>query len=432
MKFSEKFQDALLDVAEKVDSNQYLTAAKNAFVTWMPFIVVGSFSYLFKILICDTSIGLAALIPAAAKLLPAFTAVQFGTLSLMALPITFLVAMNLANHDKVSPQGAGILALCTYIAVSPQTVTVTIEALTGTGAGIPSTALGAQGLFVGMFIAILSEKFFAALMKIDKIKIKMPASVPAGVTASFNMLIPILVVLYVISSAALLFRIATGSYLNEWVYKVVQAPLEILFQSPAGVIGLVFISQLFWFLGIHGGLVISPIRDPLMASALAANIAAVSGGAVATQAVTRGFWTYFCVAGGAGMILSLCLAIFIASKREDYRTIAKLGFVPALCGVSEPMVFGVPLVLNPTFAIPFILNSCVSTGIALFATKIGFMACNVVDAPFGLPQPIGALIGHGWQGVIVQLICIAVTTLIWIPFVLISNKQAAQSQTEDA
>lgn len=426
MKFSEKFQDTLLDLAEKVDSNQYLTATKNAFVTWMPFIVVGSFSYLFKILICDTSIGLARLIPAAADLLPGFMAVQFGTMSLMTLPITFLVAMNLAKHDKISQQGAGILALCSYIAIAPQTVTVAIEGLTGSGAGVPSSALGAQGLFVGMFIAILSEKFFARLMKIDKIKIKMPPTVPGAVTQSFNMLIPILIVLYVLATGGLLFRIATGSYLNDWIYKVVQAPLEVLFQSPLGVMALIVISQLFWFLGIHGGLVISPIRDPLMASALAANIAAVEAGGVATQVVTRGFWTFFTVAGGAGMILSLCLAIFIASKREDYRTIAKLGFVPALCGVSEPMVFGVPLVLNPTFAIPFIFNSCISTGIAMFAIRIGFMSCNVVDPPFGLPQPIAALIGWGWQGVVVQLICIAVTTLVWIPFVMVSNKQAVK------
>ena len=124
------------------------------------------------------------------------------------------------------------------------------------------------------------------------------------------------------------------------------------------------------------------------------------------------------------MILSLIIAIFLFSKREDHRMIAKLGAIPALCGISEPVVFGLPLVLNPTFAIPFIFNSGIATAIALFATNIGFMPCNTVDAPFGLPIMIGAFIGHGWQGVVVQLIIIAVTTLVWIPFVLMSNKQA--------
>ena len=104
--------------------------------------------------------------------------------------------------------------------------------------------------------------------------------------------------------------------------------------------------------------------------------------------------------------------------------IAKLGLVPALCGISEPVVFGLPLVLNPTFAIPFIFNSGITCAIAMFATSIGFLPCNTVDCPFGVPVLLSAFVGHGWQGVVVQIICLAVTTLIWIPFVLIQNKQA--------
>lgn len=424
MEFSEKFQDILLTIAEKVDGNRCLGAIKNAFTTWMPFIIVGSFAYLFKILICDTSIGLAALIPAAAKLLPAFMAVQFATMTFMAVPITFLIAMNLAKSDNIPAQAAGILGVCAYIGVAPQTVSVMVEAATGTAAGISATVTGAQGLFVGMFIAVIAEKMFARLMRVDRLKIKMPPSVPPAITQSFNTLIPVLITLYTISVAGLIFQLISGSCFNDWMYTVIQAPLEALFQTPAGIIGIIIISQLFWLLGIHGGLVVMPVRDPLMASALAANIAAVSAGGLATQPVTRGFYTFFSVAGGAGMILSLVFAIFLVSKRDDYRMIAKLGLVPAICGVSEPVVFGLPLVLNPTFAIPFIFNSCISTGIALFATKIGFMACNIVDAPFGLPVPIGAFVGHGWQGVVVQAIILAVTTLVWIPFVLISNKLA--------
>ena len=173
-----------------------------------------------------------------------------------------------------------------------------------------------------------------------------------------------------------------------------------------------------------------PVRDPLMASALAANIAAVAAGGVATQPVTRGFYTFFSVAGGAGMILSLIFAIFLVSKRDDYKMIAKLGLVPAICGVSEPVVFGLPLVLNPTFVIPFIFNSCIATAIALFATNIGFLACNIVDAPFGLPIPIAAFIMYGWRGVVVQAIVIAVTTAVWIPFVMVSNN-LGKGETEN-
>lgn len=99
--------------------------------------------------------------------------------------------------------------------------------------------------------------------------------------------------------------------------------------------------------------------------------------------MTYGFWLNFVVTGGAGITLSLIFAIFLFSKREDHRMIAKLSFLPGLCGISEPIVFGLPLVLNPTFAIPFIFNSGISTAIAMFATSIGFLPCNTVDVPFG-------------------------------------------------
>jgi len=423
-KLSEKFEDALLIVAEKVEDNKYLSSVKNAFTIFMPFIIIGSFATLFNSLLCSPKTGLAKWIPALEKIKPAFTAINFSTMSFMTIPIIFLIAMQLAKRNKAPEYITGVVAVAAYISVIPEVVTVVIDQSTGTAAGIPGVALGAQGLFIGMILAILVTQLFSKLIKIDAIKIKMPPSVPSGITTSFNSLIPIMITLIITAIAGNLFLNFTGMYISDFIYKVVQAPLEVIFQSPVGIIAVVLISQLFWLLGIHGGLVISPIRNPLIAVAIAANVAAVSSGGVATQAVTYGFWLNFVVAGGAGITLSLIFAIFIFSKRDDYKMIAKLSFLPGLCGISEPLVFGLPLVLNPTFAIPFILNSGIATAIALFATKIGFMACNTVDTPFGVPILIGPFIGHGLPGVAVQIIIFAVCTFTWAPFVLISNKQA--------
>lgn len=429
MAFSEKFQDGLLLVAEKVDDNQYLAAIKNAFTAYMPFIIVGSFATLLNTLVCSTQIGLAALIPSLTSISPAFTAVNYATMNFMSIAIVYLIAMNLAKHDKLPDHLAGVLAIAAFICVVPQTVTVTVETLTGAGAGIASGVTGAQGLFVGMIVSVIAEKIFNALMKIDAIKIKMPPSVPHAISQSFNTLIPILITLCVLAVAGQLFVLASGGiYINDFIYSIVQAPLEAIFQSPAGIIAVVIISQVFWFLGIHGGLVISPIRNPLIAAAIAANIATAAAGGIPDQPVTYGFWLNYVVPGGAGMILSLIIAIFMFSKRDDHKMIAKLGVIPAICGISEPVVFGLPLVLNPTFAIPFIFNSGISCAIAMFATNIGFLPCNTVDCPFGVPVILSALIGHGWQGVVVQIICLVVAVVCWVPFVLMANKQYAKEQ----
>lgn len=432
-KFTEKFEDGLMIVAEKVDDNKYLGAIKNAFTAFMPFIIVGSFASLFNTLICSTQTGLAAFIPALEQIKPAFTAINFATLSIMALPICYLIGIEMAKKNKVPEQIAAITCLCAYICVVPQVVTIVAEGVEGvlSGAGLPGAAIGAQGLFIAMIVSILISEVFAKLMKIDAIKIKMPPSVPHAIAQSFNTLIPILICLLIAGISGTLFHLATGSYLNDWIYTVLQAPLEAVFQSPAGAIALFMIAQVFWFLGIHGNMIITPIRNPLIASAIAANVATAAAGGIPDQPITYGSLVSFIVVGGAGLVLSLVIALLLFSKREDEKAVAKLGFVPALFGISEPVVFGLPLVLNVTYVIPFILSAGIAVACLLFGTSIGFVPCNTVDVPFGFPIIVSAFIGHGWQGVVLQLIIIALGTLLYTPFVLMSNRQYAKEHEKD-
>lgn len=167
------------------------------------------------------------------------------------------------------------------------------------------------------------------------------------------------------------------------------------------------------------------MRDPFLAAALAANVAAVAAGQTPSSPITYGFWVAFVV---LPVSLPVCLAIFLVSKREDYRAVAKVAIGPALFGISEPMVFGLPLVLNTTMLIPSILSVMLCSGTALFASTIGFMPCNTVDVAFGTPVLLSALIGHGWQGVVVQIIGLALATLVYTPFMIIANKQAEAEQ----
>ncbi|MBS5939013.1 PTS sugar transporter subunit IIC [Clostridium sartagoforme] len=422
MKAFSKIEDGLLLLAEKIDGNKYLGSIKNAFTDFVPFIVVGSFGTLLNSLIANPKTGLAQWIPWLENLKPAFDVLNFATISCMTIPIVFLIAMHLAKANKIPQYTAGVLSVAAYITVVPSTVTVMVENLQGASAGLGTSSLGAQGLFVGMLMAVLITELFNKLLKIEKIKIKMPPSVPKGIAISFNTLIPIFIILVISSVLGNLFKLWTGYYLNEWIYSVAQAPLELIFQSTFGVIFMAILSQMFWFLGIHGGLVIEPIRSPLSASAIAANISSLNAGGVPSMPVTRGFWTIFVVCGGAGITLSLIFAILKFSKREDHRMIAKMALLPGICGIGEPIVFGLPLVLNPVFAIPFILNSGIAAGIALSAIKFGFLTCNTVDAPFGLPIFINAMLSYGWKGIIVQIIILVLCTIIWIPFVLMSNK----------
>lgn len=425
----DKLQNVLLSISSKVETNKYLGSIKEAFTMFVPFIIVGSFGSMLNILVSGAN-GLAQWVPWLSNLSPAFTAINFVTISCMSLPIAFLIGYKLAEKENLPQLESGLIGLLSYLAVCPNTISTVVEGLkdpvvvNGLGVGV----IGAQGLFVSMIMSMVAVKFFGLLTNIDAIKIKMPDSVPTGIARSFNILIPIFIIITAFSVGGCLFNTFTGNYLNVWIYNIIQLPLQALANTTGGILVLALVNQLFWFLGIHGGMVIEGVRGPLSAAGLAENISAVQAGGVATNILTRGFWTSFVVVGGGGITLSLLIAIFIFSKREDHKSIAKFSLIPGICGINEPVVFGLPLVLNPIFAIPFILNSVIAAFIAVVATNIGFLTCGVLDCPPGLPVFVTGFISYGIHGIIVQAIILIVTFIIWVPFVLMSNKQAKLEQ----
>ena len=425
----DKLQNVLLSISSKVETNKYLGSIKEAFTMFVPFIIVGSFGSMLNILVSGAN-GLAQWVPWLSNLSPAFTAINFVTISCMSLPIAFLIGYKLAEKENLPQLESGLIGLLSYLAVCPNTISTVVEGLkdpvvvNGLGAGV----IGAQGLFVSMIMSMVAVKFFGLLTNIDAIKIKMPDSVPTGIARSFNILIPIFIIITAFSVGGCLFNTFTGNYLNVWIYNIIQLPLQALANTTGGILVLALANQLFWFLGIHGGMVIEGVRGPLSAAGLAENISAVQAGGVATNILTRGFWTSFVVVGGGGITLSLLIAIFIFSKREDHKSIAKFSLIPGICGINEPVVFGLPLVLNPIFAIPFILNSVIAAFIAVVATNRGFLTCGVLDCPPGLPVFVTGFISYGIHGIIVQAIILIVTFIIWVPFVLMSNKQAKLEQ----
>lgn len=425
----DKLQNVLLSISSKVETNKYLGSIKEAFTMFVPFIIVGSFGSMLNILVSGAN-GLAQWVPWLSNLSPAFTAINFVTISCMSLPIAFLIGYKLAEKENLPQLESGLIGLLSYLAVCPNTISTVVEGLknpvvvNGLGAGV----IGAQGLFVSMIMSMVAVKFFGLLTNIDAIKIKMPDSVPTGIARSFNILIPIFIIITAFSVGGCLFNTFTGNYLNVWIYNIIQLPLQALANTTGGILVLALVNQLFWFLGIHGGMVIEGVRGPLSDAGLAENISAVQAGGVATNILTRGFWTSFVVVGGGGITLSLLIAILIFSKREDHKSIAKFSLIPGICGINEPVVFGLPLVLNPIFAIPFILNSVIAAFIAVVATNIGFLTCGVLDCPPGLPVFVTGFISYGIHGIIVQAIILIVTFIIWVPFVLMSNKQAKLEQ----
>jgi cellobiose PTS system EIIC component len=430
--------DSLADkmslIAEKVDDNKYLSVIKNAFSMYMPFIIVGSFASLGNVLITSETTGLAKFesFKFLTALKPAFSALSFATMGIMTISIIVILAALLARKNHENEILSAIVALGAYISIVPQSIASIVDGVEKLVSGLPEASINSSGLFIGMILTILVVELFNKLCKIEKIKIKMPPQVPSAISKSFNVLIPIFITLFVVAIFGRMFVLLTGIYLNDFIYQILQVPMEVFLQTPAGTIGLAIFSQLFWVVGIHGGLVISPLRSPIMAAALAANIAAVEAGNAPTNAVTMSTWRAFINIGGAGLVFSLIIALFIASKRKEQRAIAKIGLIPSIFSISEPVSFGLPLVLNPTYAIPFVFSAGISSVITLLAFQFGILTPNFVDVPYGLPIIMNAFLGWGINGVIVQIIVIAAGVLTYLPFVLLANKQKGSEVEETA
>lgn len=423
----DNFAAKISGVAIKVDQNKYLYAIKTAFTQYMPFIIVGSFATLFNTLLCSPTVGLAKFetFSFLTSLTPAFTAINFATMSTMSLAIAYLIGSIIGKKNGQNTTYSSLVSIISFITIVPQSITTLVEGAEDiVTSGLAATSINAQGLFVAMIISILSVELFSKLMTIEKIKIKMPEAVPSGISRSFNSLIPIFIVLIIFSVISTLIYNTTGQFLSDIIYSLLQKPLEGAMQNgPVGIILLALASAVFWIFGIHGNMVIMPILSPLALSGLAENIAQVDAGGVASNPLTMTFFRVYVVAGGAGVTIALVLSILMFSKRDDERMISKLALIPGLLGINEPLVFGLPIVLSPFYAIPFVLSQVAAAAIAYISSAIGFIPNTTVEVPFGLPLFVNAFIGYQTiSAIIVQVIVIAVAFLIYTPFVIASSR----------
>lgn len=421
----EKFTEKLTDIAAVFENNKHLMVIKNAFVGIMGLIIVGSFATLFNAILCSTTTGLARFSAFSwlANLSGVFSVINNATMNFMAVMIAVLMGFLYGKKNKVNEITSAMVCLVSFLCVSPMFTEVTVgETVQTVSKVFPFSSVNAEGLFAAMVISILASEIFYRLTKVEKIKIKMPPQVPKNIANTFNDLIPVALTILVIAAAGEAIRAITGTYITNIIYNAVQIPLQKVITTPVGIVIMTFVALLFWSVGVHGNQLIASVRSPLDASALATNIALVEAGMAATEVYTGAMWTVFITMSGSGITLSLILAILAFSKREDYRAIAKLGFIPGIFGVNEPIIFGLPIVLNPLMLVPFILSGCLAAGVSYFSIASGFLPCNYVATPWGLPLFVNAFLAYGtWKAILVQIIILALCFLVYTPFVKAAN-----------
>ena len=428
----DKIMNGLMGFAMFLQNQRHFAAIKNAFSGLLPIIIVGSFCTLISNVVCNTNPGYLSLanVPGMAwlgSLSPMFTAANYGTMNFIAIGLVVLLSMELGEsygiNDKVLPVVAigAYISLCSTVAVFTDDAGVAHNVANA----LTNRFTSAQGLFVFFFNATGATEIYCRLVKSGKMEIKMPESVPSNVSRSFTILFPSLLTILIISAIGMVFEITTGMTIFDAIVAFIQTPLANVLTGLPGYVFLIFMTTLLWTFGIHGTQTLKAIYEPILLAAFAENEAAYAAGEAIPNIINTPFMSCFSTITGAGITGGLVIAILLFSTREDYRAIAKLEIPCAIFNINEPLVFGLPIVMNPILAIPFMLAPAASNIVAYFLTSIGFCGRMVVNAPWTTPPILMGFLSSGGNvgAAITQLLSIVIAFVIYIPFVLISNKQ---------
>ncbi len=430
MKKSQKFVSVMNKFAGIINSNKYIASIKDAFYSLIPIIITGAFATLFSSMVFDDKQGLAQIsaLHWLVNLQPIAKGINYATLSFFTIYAVFLIGIEMGKKNHLSGYFPGIIALMSYVCINPNVYNfVTAENKTIQVTDVfAKQYTDTKGLFLGMLIAIVSVQLYTWLNKQKFLQLKMPDTVPSNVSKSFSALFPTMITVATISTVGLIITLLTHMSLFDIIYSLVQKPLQNVVQGLPGILLLMLVAQLFWIIGIHGNQMIKPIREPLLIAAIAANTEAHAAGRPLPNIITMPFWDMYMSMGGSGVTIGLLIAIFLVTKkRADIKAIAKLSFAPGIFNINEPLIFGLPIVLNPILAIPFIITPLITGTIGYFATLTGFAARAYVYTPWPTPPLISGFLATGgnWGAVITQAVCIAVSVLIYLPFVKISENQ---------
>ncbi|CAL8901249.1 phosphotransferase system (PTS) lichenan-specific enzyme IIC component [Bacillus pumilus] len=432
--FNRFLEEKVMPFAGKIAAQRHLQALRDGIVLTMPLIIVGSlFLILANLPIPGYSDFMASIFGAewATKLSYPVNA----TFDIMALVATFGIAYRLAEKYAVDALSSGAIAVAAFLLATPYQVPFTPEGSTEAilvGGGIPVTLMGSKGLFVAMIIAMLSTEIYRFIVQ-RNIVIRMPDGVPPAVSKSFIALIPGFVVITLIWVARLVIEMTPFESIHNIITVLIGTPLSILGGSLGGSIVAIGVQMLLWACGIHGATIVGGVMGPIWLGAMDENRLAFQAGEVLPNIFTAQFFEIFINVGGSGATLALVLTMILRARSKQMKQLGRLAIGPAIFNINEPIIFGMPIVMNPMLLIPFILTPIMM----IITTYIGMSTGLVVKpagiaVPWTMPPIISGYLATGGKisGAVMQLINLALSFALYYPFFRMWDKQKLKEESE--
>lgn len=413
-----EFQLKLQKGASAVQGNQYVSAITNGLMSLMPITIIGAVGSLINSLPFESYQQF--LINSGLKVITAIPTEI--TTNLLALYAVFLIAAKFAESHQIDGIPAGLLALMTFFIVTPFVSpegAYSIEAYT-------VFWFGAQGLFTAFIVALIVAKIYT-VFNLKGWVIKMPEGVPPTVTKSFSSMIPGFTVAILGLVIRYLLSLTAFGDLHQLIFGLVATPLQALGGSFPALIIAVLACQILWLCGVHGALVTYSVFIAIWTPLGTENLAAYNAGLAIPNLVTGSLFA-MTIAMGSGATLGLTMAM-LKSKSKQYKMLGKLALVPNACAINEPIIFGLPIIMNFTLAIPFITIPLV----ILIAGYLGMVTGILpylpgISVPLGVPIIINGLMAGGWKWAIFQGLSIILSYFGYLPFFKKLDKQAYQNE----
>lgn len=277
---------------------------------------------------------------------------------------------------------------------------------------------------MGLLTALLSVELFRFAIK-RKWTIKMPDGVPEMVSESFDVLLPSGFVIFVFFLIRILVSLTSVGTVYNFIYTMLQLPLKNVGNSLGSVLLYIFLASVLWCFGINGPSVVNSVWSPIFFVLTQDNLKAFQSGHALPHIYTEQFIEDFSTYGGGGSILSLLIVMFFLCKSKRIKELSKLTIIPSIFGIGEPLIYGLPVVLNPIIAIPFVITPIVNVFLSGMAFTFRLVPyTNGVMLPWTTPPLISGWLTTGsWRGGALQFVEIIIGILIYYPFIKFLDRQ---------
>lgn len=434
-------QKYLMTPMAKISQLKLVRAVMAAGMASVPFTIVGSMFLVFNVLPM-TFTGLQGFFEATFfRVSDLYMVANTATIGILALYFNFVVGYELTKIEaeeaglNVNPLNGALLSVFAFFMTLPELavqqgamslINMPSENVIN-GFLIKSTIarLGTSGIFIAIIMAALATQLYFLCVRRNWV-IKMPETVPLGVSRSFTALIPTFVIAF---SVIILNGILV--YLGSDIYSIIAVPFTFvtnLTKSWLGVMVILFLIHALWVVGIHGASIIGALITPITLMNMNENTMG------AHIPFAGEFNNSLVIMGGSGSTLLMTIFIAFYAKSSQLKILGRASAVPAIFNINEPMIFGMPIVYNPYLAIPFLLAPMVCGTLGYFAISMDIINPIVALVPWPAPVGLGAFIGTGgdYKAILVAILSALIALLVYLPAVKLYDRKLYKEEQKKA